>query len=344
MSKANFYQQHLDKVSRSFAVCIAQLKSPLQEWVGLSYLLLRTLDTIEDAPWDCPQKKQEAFRLFDSCLQNPLGELPQRHIMTLLPFNIPDSEKELAADFPLLLNDFWSLPIKIRACLQNTVLSMSRGMQYFTLRSNSAELRLKNLKEVNQYCFFVAGIVGELLTQFLQNLSDNSQLTKTLQLNAIRFGICLQKVNLLKDQSEDEKHGRFLIPNRELVFKSFTKDAEGALDYLLEIPLHFRDYRLFCAWSLFLGLSSLTWMQANLVQSLMSKIPRSVTQALFSSIENIIDDNQKLISHFQKMMSTLQSSKPSRNLAEGTKDSGLWILQVYSGKLNQNDLFELGLV
>ena len=51
MRSGEFYQRHLDGVSRSFALCIPQLDQPFQERVALSYLLLRVLDTVEDAPF-----------------------------------------------------------------------------------------------------------------------------------------------------------------------------------------------------------------------------------------------------------------------------------------------------
>src|SRR5204862_458636 len=49
MRSPEFYQGHLDAVSRSFALCIPQLAAPFRQHVALSYLLLRVLDTVEDA-------------------------------------------------------------------------------------------------------------------------------------------------------------------------------------------------------------------------------------------------------------------------------------------------------
>ena len=51
MRSIEFYQKHLDRVSRSFAFCIAKLDSPFREWTSLSYLLCRVLDTVEDSSW-----------------------------------------------------------------------------------------------------------------------------------------------------------------------------------------------------------------------------------------------------------------------------------------------------
>ncbi len=64
LKEAEFYQTHLDRVSRSFAFCIRQLPDPLRGWVGLSYLLCRILDTIEDSP--CPPSRSRAKYLLYS--------------------------------------------------------------------------------------------------------------------------------------------------------------------------------------------------------------------------------------------------------------------------------------
>ena len=40
--------EHLQLVSRTFALTIPMLGNPLADWVGLAYLVCRTLDTVED--------------------------------------------------------------------------------------------------------------------------------------------------------------------------------------------------------------------------------------------------------------------------------------------------------
>ena len=60
MSEIAYYQPHLDRVSRSFAFCIARLEGEMREWVSLSYLLCRLLDTVEDAPWADPRAPHRA--------------------------------------------------------------------------------------------------------------------------------------------------------------------------------------------------------------------------------------------------------------------------------------------
>src|SRR5258708_9371144 len=78
---------------------------------------------------------------------------------------------------------------------------------------------------------------------------------------AYRFGLFLEKVNILKDQAEDEEAGRFLVPDRREILASLRADAERALAYLTSLPRAERGYRTFCAWSLMLRAASLPLME-----------------------------------------------------------------------------------
>ena len=62
--------QNLNLVSRSFALCIPTLEAGLRDQIGLSYLLMRALDSIEDStlPLD---KKDFLFKAFSDALEVP---------------------------------------------------------------------------------------------------------------------------------------------------------------------------------------------------------------------------------------------------------------------------------
>lgn len=341
MEKSAFYQQHLDQVSRSFAYCIANLKNPLKEWVGLSYLLFRVLDTIEDAPWKDSESKKSSFDQFHLCLNGQL----QFDWTSQLPSAIPDVEKQLMQSLPTLIQDFYLLPLPIQQTIKKSLIMMSFGMQRFASQTHQGQIRLKNLKEVNQYCFFVAGLVGELLTDLIGSLLPKTFATPELYFNSFRFGMFLQKINLLKDQSDDEQQGRFLVPNRQELLLSLKQDSEGAIDYILQMPVTQKEYRLFCAWSLFLGLSSLPWIENSFLKKLMEKIPRPVTQALFSKIELVIHDNQALVQLFKESTQKLRSHrhKPVVVKSDG-RDESKWLTQIYQGQLSSDQLGRLGVV
>src|SRR5690606_28183611 len=124
---------------------------------------------------------------------------------------------------------------------------MALGMAAYTRRTRP--MQLLDVEDVSRYCCFVAGVVGEMLTR-LWTLDRAVHPPRTS--DAYHFGLFLQKVNILKDQEEDEAVGRFLVPDRAALLASLGRDARGALAYLRAIPRG-DSYRIFCAWSLMLG-------------------------------------------------------------------------------------------
>lgn len=303
-----FYQAHLNRVSRSFAFCIARLEPAfLREQVGLSYLICRILDTIEDAAWKTPAEQYLAFEAFNRFLVREAPTSEVRAWMETFPPDVADGEKLLLADAAEIFSDFHRLPEKIKSVLKDTVDSMSAGMKRFVEIKQQGRLRLSSLVDVNRYCFFVAGVVGEVLTRVLteqsQELEISAEEKEGLQLfDAFRFGLFLQKVNLLKDQKQDEKEGRFLVPSRFEVLMSLRSDAGGALRYLLSLPKRLTGYRLFCGWSLFLGLASIPWLERAYHEDQPLKISRGETQLLLGHIEQIIGDNKALSDLFEEML------------------------------------------
>lgn len=336
------YQHYLNLVSRSFSFCIERLNSPLKEKIGLSYLLFRVLDTIEDAKWDDQTQKDHFFNLFELSLNKPTDKNLDINWLSTFSQSIPEHEKELLKVTNSLFSDFQNLNEADKKSLSSALITMKNGMQHFNSANN--ELRLKNLKEVNQYCFFVAGIIGELLTNFISSFTKVNY-SHTVYVNSFHFGLFLQKINILKDQLSDEKEGRFLVPNRDQLFVSLKQNSIGALRYLTEIPIELKEYRLFCAWSLFLGLSSLSFINSSWKSKLMSKIPRSLTLSLLSQVENLIDDNKSIEQFFIKLsgpLSLIQNqSLQIDSIPFNTNSTDDWFLKTYFGRLNINDLSAL---
>lgn len=304
---AQRYQEHLNRVSRSFAFCIERLQSPLRAYVGLSYLICRILDTVEDAPWESAEAQSIAFECFDSFILVPPSAGAVAQWREAFPARIPEGEAILLQEAYEIFRDFHSLPEEVQAVLRDPILSMSRGMKHFMQRAQGGALRLRTLAEVNQYCFFVAGVVGEILTQLLWAGRGPLQLSveelKGVSLEkAFRFGRFLQKVNLLKDQMSDEPEGRFLVPSRDIVLRSLIADADQAIDYVLSLPSRLVSYRLFCSWSLFLGLASMPWIQLSWEQKRLLKIPREKTTEVLGLVETKISDNKALREFFDAML------------------------------------------
>ena len=262
--KSGFYQAHLNNVSRSFALCIEQLKEPLKNQIGLAYLICRIIDTVEDSSWANSQQKINHMVALDSFIKNkPTNEEVEKWNRSF-PVEIVAQEKSLISDSYQIFTDLHELPSEVRQILQETALSMSRGMTYFFKKTASEnKLVLKSIMDVNRYCFFVAGIVGEMLTKFIWLCNPAFEINELSLKRAHQFGLFLQKINLLKDQLDDQKLGRDLVPSHEALWQSLESDLTGAFEYLKAIPSGEREYRLFCAWSLFLGLASTPWIKKS---------------------------------------------------------------------------------
>ena len=334
LSRAEFYQVHLDRVSRSFAFCIARLNSPLRESIGLAYILCRLVDTVEDAIWPNSEDQKASFRKFDSFMKQMPTTVELHAWIKAIPQTIPESEKLLLGESECFFSDFHALDIKTREALLNPILSMSAGMNFFMDRNaRSGELRLKDLADVNTYCFFVAGVVGEMLTKLLRAQVPDADDSKVSMRESYGFGLYLQKINLLKDQAGDELEGRFLIPNREEVRLSLEDDARAALRYLLSLPVQAEDFRVFCGWSLFLGLASLPWIDRAARENTRMKISREETFNVLEKVEESISNNDGLQKLFGEMTSGFA---PSTGRASGAADPHA--VALYCGDLTPTEV------
>ena len=72
---------------------------------------------------------------------------------------------------------------------------------------------LHSVKELQDYCYIVAGIVGEMLSElFLLDRPALSGIAPYLRERAATFGEALQLVNILKDSATDAEEGRRYLP------------------------------------------------------------------------------------------------------------------------------------
>jgi phytoene/squalene synthetase len=334
-----FYQDHLDRVSRSFAFCIRQLPDPLRGWIALSYLTCRILDTIEDSPWPTRAEQMEAFRIFDEALADSARVGAVAALARKIPQSIEPAELALMNDIETIFHDIHALPAGVQQIVRDLVGSMSPGMQHFCAANPDGILRLKTLNEVNAYCFFVAGVVGELLAKLLAKFDTSFELSQLSILRAHHFGLFLQKVNLLKDQVGDEKVGRHLIPSRTLVEDSARENAENAFRFLEELPAAQSEFRRFCAWSLFLGLESLVVARDSVNGGRVLKIARSRAEEIISQIEEALDQSGALERLFQEAIAKLGWANDGKTKSNGPVPE--WLLTLYKGPLTSQNLSDL---
>ncbi len=341
MKHAASYDEHLNRVSRSFAFCIKRLPQPLQSEVALTYLICRLLDTIEDASWPSPEVQEEHFDRFDERLQNPTSRVN-------LPFDnlvspLPSGELKLIDFQDALFADFHSLPPASRDILFSTIQSMSRGMRHFALKRPENVLRLKSLLELNVYCFFVAGVIGEGLTLLFSKHEPTFSPSKDNLELSVHFGLFLQIINILKDYRSDEAEGRFFIHDKGVVLASLKTHGYAALKYLLQIPSQQVGYRIFCAWSLFLGLFTLPRLVRTEGQDKISRPSRLQTWNFLRKVESRITDDAALMELFDELMRRadlptvlpdLDSSSLSLQILRDPTHKFSWVKKCYMGRLS----------
>lgn len=228
----------LRKTSRTFALTIPLLPQPTRRQVGVGYLLFRIIDSFEDATLWAPDKRIRALDEFVQLMKRPdrgaatacaadwLREPPLEHAGYL----------ELIQRTPRVLEWHAGLAVQAREPMRDHLLRTARGMADFVRRSDpSGSLRLETEKDLHEYCFVVAGIVGQLLTELY--LIDSPQLAGVageLRARAERFGEGLQLVNILKDAQADEEEGRIYLPlelSLDQVFALAHADLIAALEY-----------------------------------------------------------------------------------------------------------------
>jgi farnesyl-diphosphate farnesyltransferase len=301
------YQAYLLKgVSRTFALTIPQLPIALYQVVGNGYLLCRIADTIEDEPALTSAQKSQFSQEFIRVVNGESCPITfSKNLSPLLSNNTLPTEKELILNTPRVIRFTHSFTPKQQATLSRCVRIMAEGMAEFQ-RTNSLA-GLKNLGEMNRYCYHVAGVVGEMLTVLFCDYSPQiAQQQRKLQDLAISFGQGLQMTNILKDLWEDYQRGACWLPQDIFAQVGFDLQqlspsrhdpafdagltqligiARGhlynALQYILLIPRREQGIRRFCLWALGMAILTLRRIHQHLdfSQSKEVKIPRHSVRA-----------------------------------------------------------------
>ncbi len=239
----------LGSVSRTFALTIPLLSPSIEKVVGNTYLLCRIVDTIEDAGELSAQTKQSLSALFlDAVLEKaPVETFVQPCLDALKNYNNQD-ELDLIAHTPTVLRILHTCSSNDQEAVSRCVSIMSEGMSYFHGKQNQAGLQ--NLAEFEEYCYVVAGVVGELLTTIFANHSSAFQEKIAGHEDlAIAFGQALQMTNILKDSPEDKARGVSWKPanvSQADLLKIAYQKLQDSLHYILLIPKQEQGIRRFC--------------------------------------------------------------------------------------------------
>jgi len=96
--------------------------------------------------------------------------------------------------------------------------------------------QLQTLQDLREYCFVVAGIVGQMLTElFILQSPSLEKVGPELRARAVEFGEALQLVNILKDVRPDADEGRVYLPREATlpeIFLLARADLRRATEYI----------------------------------------------------------------------------------------------------------------
>jgi farnesyl-diphosphate farnesyltransferase len=108
--------------------------------------------------------------------------------------------------------------------------------EFVARTADDGTLALRDVPDLQGYCYVVAGIVGELLTElFVLGRRTLDPIAPYLEERAARFGEALQLVNILKDAAEDAREGRRYLPrrvDRAEVFDLARRDLAASAEYV----------------------------------------------------------------------------------------------------------------
>jgi farnesyl-diphosphate farnesyltransferase len=190
------------------------------------------------------------------------------------------AEHELVRNTPAVIRVTHGCSPEERAALTRCVAIMCRGMPEF--QRNKSLRGLADLDELADYCYYVAGVVGEMCTElFCLHCPELAPKREVMLRLAVSFGQGLQMTNILKDIWDDRQSGACWLPRS--VFARGTMDLErleawhtqpvfregldallgvghahlrNALEYTCMIPKREVGIRRFCLWAI--GLAVLT--------------------------------------------------------------------------------------
>ncbi len=266
----------LPLVSRTFAINIRVLNRPMRHPVRLAYLLCRACDALEDS-W--PGPAEEVDNRFERLLLALEGDPAALRSLSEAAASIAGSRNDLRvlAELPTWLRSLETTPAPVAEAVRVGVRAMAEGMRRYAVREASRPPETSYLDdeaELKDYCYVVAGCVGEMLTRIhahTSRLSEDADFEARMRLS-VKVGEALQLTNILLDWPSDVPKGRCHIPTqwlsghgispgglasadrmvaRELALR-LAGHAHAALDqvadYLDLVPLGHVRYRLFVLW------------------------------------------------------------------------------------------------
>lgn len=313
----------ISDVSRTFALSIEQVGKLLSDYTCISYLLCRIPDTIEDTYSIPNEKKREFLKQYDEILNKDRlsNGVVKNFVESTNRYGEGGPCWDLVQNAERVFSVFGTFPMKVRTSVRFHITKMVRGIRDI-LGRDSNKTRISDMGEFSEYCYHVAGTVGDMLTELFQiteGLTQNA--TSKLRKYSHSFGEALQSVNIVKDVYDDfEEENSIYIPQsllkkygtsheRMFVDKEGTLRAidelnrhaasklEDAEKYISILPTEAKDARHFVIIPYLLAVSTLREIrerEEELLEPASVKISRSEVFAILDRLPRCVEDNRYL--------------------------------------------------
>ena len=327
----------LPGVSRTFALTIPVLPERLATVVTNAYLLCRLADTIEDDVGLDDIEKTRFHRRFVAVVEGT--EPPEPFAAELLPLlseaTLPE-ERELVRGTARVVGVMHAFSPEERAALTRCVRIMCSGMPEF--QRNRSLRGLRDLEEMGSYCYFVAGVVGEMLTDlFCLHCPELEKHREQLMTLAVSFGQGLQMTNILKDIWDDRRAQTCWLPrsvfdgaefrlekldeqHRSEAFATGLNELIGvahahlrnAMEYTCLIPKRETGIRKFCFWAIGLAVMTLRNIHRNptFTSGAQVKVSRRTVKATVVTTNLTLMSNRALRMIFARAADSLPLANP----------------------------------
>jgi farnesyl-diphosphate farnesyltransferase len=268
----NFCREILPAVSRTFSISIRLLPGELGAAVRCAYLICRIADTIEDERTMSAQAKAVLFDRLAACFDDADAVHGIALAADALTGNPADTR--LVRNSDLVFAAYRELPEKTRGIVQHWTREMIVGMRKFVLAYPHG-VRIQSLDEYKEYCYYVAGTVGYLVTDLWHEHSPSigTRRHAILRERCHAFAEALQTVNILKDVARDAEHENSIYIPEQLL------RAHGSAHASILAPDRARQTRAALA-----ALTQLAWHDLDQAKAYVLAIPRRAVAIRLSCV------------------------------------------------------------
>jgi len=281
LEKRALLRDILKGVSRSFYLTLWIIPERVRDTLGLAYLFCRAADTIADTDLIPPAERLRYLNLFREQFKS--DEISWQAVSdiqnSLVPHQGNPSERTLLSRLEGCFRIFEDFSREDRDRIRQLVGTLTCGMEMdlvcFPPVSSGGLQALPTERELDQYCYYVAGVVGEFWTRMLKGHFRSFEKWNEARMCKLgmHFGKGLQMTNLLKDLSKDLARGRCYLPQKMLdevglspqdledpasikrlrpvlahLIRLTLYHLEGGWQYILAIPRREIRLRLACLW------------------------------------------------------------------------------------------------